>query len=287
MKYIIKLLCYSSLIFYISLFYKLSLACKNLSVGFIYKNPPKKAYYVFDWLVVDPDKFSFKFLKKNFYLRRKIKIIAYVSIEEIKSTKKYFNKINRSWILGKNKYWGTIIIDLRNKNYQKFLIKNIFNKLNHFDGFFLDNIDSYKLVLSKNEFPSYEKAIINFLKKLRKYYPKKLILINRGFEIFPEIKSLINAFVVEGLFYGFDLKTKKYRKFSKEETQWLFNKLKIIKKSGLPIIVIDYVPAYKKTLAKQIAEKICQKGFIPYVSNINLNILGISTFNLYPKDKSL
>lgn len=281
MSFTIKLLCFiSAFIFLVS---KSSFSYENLSVGFIYRNPPEEAYYLYDWLVVDPDEFSFELLKEKFYIQKRSKIIAYISVGEVEPIRKYFKDIKKDWIIGENKYWKTLIVDLRKEDYQNFLINKVLGTLKDFDGFFLDTLDSYKFVLSKNEYPSYEKALINFIKTLRELYPEKLILINRGFEIFSEVKSLINGVVVESLFFGFDLQKKEYKKLDPEETAWLLEKLKKIKNYGLPVIVIDYVPPYQKTLAKKIAKKIWQEGFIPYVSNIELNIIGTSIYQLIPR----
>lgn len=260
-----------------------NISIENLSVSFIYKKLPEEALYIYDWLVVDPDSFSFEDLKEKFYIKKRPKIIAYISIGEVEPERIYFKEIKEDWILGENKFWGTTIVDLRKIEYQEFLLNKVFAPLKDFDGFFLDTLESYKLVLSDKDFPSYEKALINFIKKLKTLYPDKIILINRGFEFYSEVKPYIDAVVAESLFYTFDQKTKEYKEVDSKESGWLLQRLKEVKNSGLPVIVIDYVPPYEKDLAKKIAKRIWEEGFIPYVSDVYLKTLGTSIYQLIPR----
>ncbi|WP_297889981.1 endo alpha-1,4 polygalactosaminidase [Sulfurihydrogenibium sp.] len=142
MRFITKLLCL------ISFFGFLNKAFADISVGFIYKEPPEEAFYLFDWLILDPDTFSWEKFDEKFYIKKKkSKIIAYLSLGEIEPYRNYYKDIKKEWILGENKAWKTYIADIRNKEYQKFLLDKVLNKLNRYDGFFFDTMDSYQQVL--------------------------------------------------------------------------------------------------------------------------------------------
>lgn len=280
MRFIIGLLCLFSL--YIGLFSKSY--GKDIAVGFIYREPPEEAFYLYDWLVVDPDNFSWERFDEKFYIKnRKAKLIAYVSLGEIEPYRSYYKEIKKDWILGENKAWKTYIADIRNKEYQKFLIEKVIKNLDRFDGIFFDTLDSYQQVLKPQEFKSYEDSMIDFLKEIRKKYSNKTILVNRGFEIADKVVGIVDGFVAESLFYGIDVKSMKYKKMSKEDTQWLLDKLSQIKNLGFIVIVIDYVDPKNKKLAKEVAQKIYQLGFIPYVADKNLQTVGTSIYQLIPR----
>ena len=279
MKFITILLCLISLL----IFSKKTFA-EDLSVGFIYREPPEEAYYMFDWLIVDPDNFSWeKFDEKYYIKKKKAKLIAYVSLGEIEPYRNYYKDIKKDWILGENKAWKTYIADIRNKEYQKFLIERVISKLNRFDGIFFDTLDSYQSVLKKEEFKSYEDAEVEFIKEVKKRYPNKIILINRGFEIVDRLVGLVDGLVAESLFYGLDVKSMRYKPMKEEDTKWLLDKLNFVKSLGIKVIVIDYVEPKNKGLAKEVAKKIYEHGFIPYVTDKNLKTIGTSIYQLKPR----
>ncbi|RMH79962.1 MAG: polysaccharide deacetylase [Acidobacteria bacterium] len=281
MRFIIGLLCLlSSLIVYAQ--------ARDLSVGFIlYRQPPDEAFYLYDWLVVDPDNFPAERLEEKFYLRnrRTQKLIAYVSIGELEPYRVYFKEAKKEWVLGENRAWDTLVADIRKEGYREFLMKRVFPKLSGFDGFFLDTLDSYQLVLKKEEErKEYERELLNFIKNLRKAYPEKLLLINRGFEVMEGLTGVVNGLVAESLFYGIDLsRDKAYKKMKDDETQWLLERLKKAKELGFEVIVVDYVDPKDRKLARELRERIRSLGFIPFISDRYLSSLGLSLYEPIPR----
>jgi len=186
--------------------------------------------------------------------------------------------------LGKNKFWNTDIVDIRNEDYRNFLLENVFSKMERFDGFFLDTIDSYQLVLDKKDWKSYEESLISFIKKLKQKFPEKKIIINRGFEIVDRIKDQIDGFAVESLYSGINVEGDgQYIKIDKQERKYLVKKLKKIKDYGIPVIVIDYLPPKEKEKAMEISKKIRSLGFIPWITDREISIFGTSTFQFIPR----
>jgi uncharacterized protein (TIGR01370 family) len=279
MRYIIRLLCLFNILFIFSLSHG-----KDLSVGFIYREPPEEAFYLYDWLVVDQDNFSFEKLKEKYYIKnKKAKLFAYISVGEIEPYRKYYKEVDKSWIVGENKDWKTYVADIRKKEYREFLINKVLKNLSQYDGFFFDTLDSYQIALKPNEYKDYENALTEFIIQVKKTFPDKKIILNRGFEVVPQVKDYIDAVVAESLFYGLDTKTMKYKKMKEEDTRWLLNKLNEIKKLGVKVIVIDYVDPKNKKLQKEVAKKIYENGFIPYVTDKDLKTLGTSIYQIIPR----
>ena len=231
----------------------------GFNLGFYYDYKVPDEFNLYDLVVVQND---IKKVRKNY--------IAYVSIgEQYKPIKK--------WLLGKNKNWNSFVLDLRKREYQDYLLKKMKN-LNKFQGFFFDTLDSYQLVLPKKSWKSYEEAEVAFIKRVKKLYPDKKIILNRGFEIIDRVKNDVFAVVAEGMFYGFN--GKKFVEVPKEGREWLIAKLNHIKSLGIKVVVIDYFDGKDFKKAKEIAKKIEKVGFIPYVTNPELNILGVTDFDI-------
>jgi len=239
----------------------ISLLLYGYSIGFYYKLDVPLAFNRYD-LVVVPS--NVPYVRRNF--------VAYISLGESLSSK------TKKWVLGRNKNWGSNIIDIRNKDYQNYLINKL-KRLRNFRGFFFDTIDSYQLVLPKKEWKSYEKAEIEFIKRVKRLFPSKKIILNRGFEIIKDVKNDVFAMVAEGMFEGFN--GRKFIKISPSDRRWLINKLRYVKRLGIKVVVIDYFDGKDIKKAKGIARKIGALGFIPYVTTPDLDIVGISNLDLY------
>ncbi|SMP08342.1 extracellular protein [Desulfurobacterium pacificum] len=275
MRFIIGLLCLT-----LSFLWGFQVFAQSVkpSVAFMYSEPPDQVLYTYDWIVVDPDVFTPEKIKERFYVKRRGKLIAYFSLGEVEPFRKFFKHVRKSWILGKNKAWKSFVVDLRNKECFEFMLKKASALLKSYDGIFLDTLDSYQMVLPKKEWKSYERRKVEFIKALRRNYPKKIIMVNRGFDVYPQVKSLIDAVVVESLYKGLDAKLN-YVDVGNRERQWLLDKLKKIKEEK-PVVVIDYLPSNKEQEARRVAKRLIKEGFIPWVADKNLTEVGEGVFHI-------
>ena len=245
------------------------------SAAFIYSKPPENLLYLYDWIVVDPSTFPPEKLKEKYYMKKRGKIIAYLSIgEEDKE-----EKTPKDCILGENKNWNSKIIDLRKEPCFLRVKEKALELIENYDGVFLDTLDSYQMLLPEKEWSSYEKREVELIKFLRKKYPKKIILVNRAFSIFSRVKNDINGFVAESLYRGID-SSGNYVKMPKKETEELLSKLQKVKESGVPVIVIDYLPPNREKERRALAEKIYKLGFVPWVTDRYLKTVGEGIYHL-------
>lgn len=53
-----------------------------------------------------------------------------------------------------------------------------------------------------------QEGIITTIRAIKSKYPSARLIVNRGFEVLPEIKSLVDQVVAESLFNGWDNLTK-------------------------------------------------------------------------------
>ncbi|MFW0884939.1 endo alpha-1,4 polygalactosaminidase [Candidatus Acidulodesulfobacterium sp. H_13] len=281
MRFIIILTCLFSLFLTSTVKAYGKTASKDInSVGLIYGGKISTGiYHLYDWLVVNPDNSSLKILRQKFYLKHTAKLIAYVSIGETGKSVSYYNRVKK-YAIGKNKIWNSKIMDIENKNYRNFILDEILPKLAEkgFDGFMFDTMDSYKLVVHRNKWPKFRNAEVEFIKDVRKEFPNKIIVVNRGFSIMNRIHGDINGVIAESLYKGLN-KNLNYINVDKGETNRLLSKLKTIKdRYKLPVIVVDYVNPKNKSEAVSDAKKISDDGFIPWVTNKNLTMIGVSNF---------
>ncbi len=254
-------------------------------VLFLYhhKYIPPDVIHAYDWVVLDADSPYVDTLGKLFYLKRRTKLIGYMSVGEIERYRSYYNELKK-FSIGKNETWNSEIADLREEEYINFLLnvvaKGIVEK--GFDGFMLDTLDSYRLAVEEEDYPAFQNAQIRLIRSLKERYPDKLIVLNRGFEILNRVGDIVDAVVVESLFHGID-EDRKYVEVEPSVRERLLKDLEKVKNLGLPVVVIDYVHPRDRKLAVKTVDRIKNLGFIPYVSDAELSRVGHSPCSIVPR----
>lgn len=246
-------------------------------IAFYYKKiPSKEMIKLYDYLVVDPDNIAV--VDKKF--------IAYLSVGEIESYRKYYKFIKKDWIIGENKNWNTYIADTSNRGYLKFLeslVDSLYQK--GFSGIFLDTLDSYQMVVKdKAEQKSFEDGLVSFITNIKKRYPDFFVITNRGFEIINnETKNYIDAVVAESLYTSYDFQSKRYINQTKDGKDWLLSQLNRVKSYGIDVIVIEYTNNKELNRRRELAKKILDLGFFPFISDIGLTNIGVGKCEYVPR----
>ena len=247
-------------------------------------NLPSEILSQYGRIIVEPDNVKKEELKA--LTSRGSQVYAYVSIGEISPTRKWFSKIKKEWILGENKVWDSKVMDLTSQGWQDFLVDSIVKPLwdAGYRGLFLDTMDSFYLYAKNEEQRKAQAdALVKLLKRIHKKYPEIHFISNRGFEVISSIGDQLEAVLAESLFSSWDNVKKVYKETSKNDQEWLINKLNDIKKKlSIDIIVIDYMSPSEPNKMSRLATKIAQEGFIPWVSIASLDIVGRGSLQIQP-----
>jgi len=256
---------------------------QNLDLAFYYgSNPPITELKLFKNIVfepksgVDPKKFE----------NGDRKAFAYASLGEAINVHQYAKPIEASWVIAKNDAWNSVVLDQTNPAWQKFFIDEVITPLwnTGYRGFFLDTLDSYRLATNDpNEIKKQQQGLINTIRTIKSKYPEAKLIVNRGFEILPEIKSSVDGVVVESLFNGWNNKKKEYFAVSEVERKKLLALLSEVKKMGLPITIVDYVSPKDRAKAESIAKQISNLGFNPWVTNGDLTEIYLVNVEIMPR----
>ncbi len=231
---------------------------------------------LYDYIIVEPDHIE---TDTDDFRNYADKVYAYVSLGEVSSSRNYFSQIKQSWLLGENRQWGSKITNLADKEYRTFILHSVIKPLYEkgFRNFFFDTLDSYRIVIKNNEkLEEQIDGLSSLIHEIHKLYPKSHLVMNRGFDIFDKVKDDIDAVLFESYYNGLDTDLN-YKKIDKDAQVWLDAQLLKIKQSGKDIIVVDYLKSPHSEEAKKSIKKLQDKGFIPYISNKELNIYGISS----------
>ncbi|GAC1329495.1 MAG: bifunctional glycoside hydrolase 114/ polysaccharide deacetylase family protein [Collimonas sp.] len=213
--------------------------------------------------------------------------LAYVSVGEVAPSRGYAKMIPQEWLIGHNNAWQSRLIDQAAPGWPDFFVKNVIAPLwgRGYRGFFLDTLDSYQLSATTPEARAKQQAgLAAVIKAIKTSYPDASLVLNRGFEILPQISGLVSAVALESLYRGWDQSGKRYTQVPENDRQWLLAQIKTIRENyGLPVISIDYCPPEDKACAEDAASKIEQLGVTPYITDGALSTVGRGRITVVPR----
>jgi hypothetical protein len=190
-------------------------------------------------------------------------------------------------LTGSNRAWGSRVVDQSATAWTDFFLDQVIAPLWQagYRGFFLDTLDSYQLVAKTPESRALQEAgMRRTIHALKTRWPAARLIVNRGFEILPQIHNDVWMVAAESLYRGWDAAAGRFVEVPEKDRQWLSTKLKSVQADyGKPVLVIDYVPAGNRKLARETAHRLRADGFIPWVSVPALDQLGVGSVEVLPR----
>jgi polysaccharide biosynthesis protein PelA len=214
-------------------------------------------------------------------------VAAYISVGEVHPTRPYFSRMRPEWKLGENAAWQSIVVDQAAHGYAAFYLREVIEPLWQagYRAFFLDTLDSFYLVAKTPEAQAKQiEGMAQLIREIKRAYPQARLLFNRGFEILPQVHRLVDSVVAESLFKGYNAEKKQYTDVPQTDRDWLWGQLKKCRDEyGLPVISIDYVPPDQREQARETARKIGALGAIAWVTNPEINMMGVGSVEVLPR----
>jgi len=261
------------------------------NIAFYYGvQPPLVDLQAFDIAVVDPDHVANPAHHARSGNAGAHALFAYVSLGEVQPTRAYYKDLPAGALRGQNAAWGSKVIDQTAPGWNAFFLDNIIAPLwqQGWRGFFLDTLDSYQLFATTDAERTRQRvAMVSLLQEFKRRYPDAKLILNRGFELLPEVAPLVFAVAAESLYQGFDAARNQYRPVPLADRTWLMAQMQTVRERyQLPVIAIDYVdpanPA-SRALARDTARQLASDGFIPWVADGGLNSLGVGNIEVLPR----
>jgi uncharacterized protein (TIGR01370 family) len=208
-------------------------------------------------------------------------LLGYLSLGEIEKIRPYFRAAKtQNILLDENKNWpGSYFVDIRNKFWPKRVVEELVPQLLHkgFHGIFIDTLDN-PIELERVDPERYKgmrDAAITLVKAIKYHYPQIQIMVNRAFEILPELGDSITMVLGESIYANYDFATKAYKKVSEDDYRKHVEILQNVKKSfpKIRVMSLDYWNPDDKDEIKKIYNIQRANGFEPYVSVVKLDQL--------------
>jgi uncharacterized protein (TIGR01370 family) len=213
-------------------------------------------------------------------LREKKKtVLGYLSVGEISASRPYYHKFKEAGLLMmENENWkGSYFVDVRDSRWTKFIVEELIPGLLHkgFSGVFIDTIDnpSHLERLDAEKYKGMRSGAVHLIKAIRYHYPDILIMVNRGYEILPDIAPQINMVLAECLFSKYNFKAGRYGLRPGDEVNKEVKSLMRLRDANpeLKLYSLDYTGSKNDRSKQMLYKKSRDAGFIPHVSTIHLN----------------
>lgn len=254
------------------------------NVAFYYgANTPWEELQAYDIVVVEPAHTS----GSPRPLKPRNQIFAYLSVGEIEFDRPYAKTLPEGVIKGANVDWKSHVVDQTHPEWAKFFVDSIVSPLWNagYRGFFLDTLDSFHLISKTDEDRTRQaQGLATTIRALRARFPQAKLIFNRGFEVLPELYGEAYAVAAESLYSGWNQKDQVYTEVSQADRTWLLQQLERVRDEyKLPVIAIEYAPPARRDLARATALKVAEHGFIPWVTNSDLNQIGVGNLEITPR----
>lgn len=213
------------------------------------------------------------------YLQEQDKLtIGYLSLGEISDHRDYFDLAkSKGLLLEENPNWpGSYTVDVRKKEWVKIVIEKLVPQLlfKRFNGVMIDTVDQIAALEQKDpkKYQGMKQAAAHLILAIRKHYPQMTIMMNRGFDIVPQVANSLNILLGESVYTKYNFETKTYEKVSPSDYEWQVNKLNEARKLNplIQIFTLDYWNPDDKEFIKEIYRVERENGFVPYVSTVDL-----------------
>ena len=211
---------------------------------------------------------------------------AYLSVGEVGPFRAYAKDVKKSWISGKNPAWDSQVLDLSNTELREFLLNRVGTlQKAGYQGLFLDTMDSFNLAADTEQKRQSQRAgLIELIKSIGTRYPELQLISNRGFEVLDDISRYLEAVAAESLYASWDNTAQRYTSVAEGDRRWLLGKLDHARNQlKLDVIAIDYLPPSERPAARDVAVRIAEHGFVPWVANPELDYMGIGGLEVIPR----
>jgi len=254
----------------------LPVAAKDLRwVVYYGAKAPVEAFDPYDLIVLE----SFEHPPIQPLKDRGATVLGYLSVGEIERQRPYYADVEaQNLLIHESPNWpGSFSVDVRDPKWTKRVVEELIPFILHqgFDGVMLDTLDNPP-DLERNDphrFAGMTPATARLVRTIRRHYPNIKIMVNRAYEILPEIGGDIDYVLGESVYAGYDFSKKKPKRTSKRNYEYQVEILKRVHEQHphLQIMTLDYWNPSDADGASSIYAIQRSNGFAPYVSTIELN----------------
>ena len=204
-------------------------------------------------------------------------LCAYLSLGEVRTGERFYDRIDPRALLKENPAWpGSRRIDVRSRSWANLLMHEVIPAIaaDGFSGLFLDTLDTPPYLEQQD--PSGNRGMrqsaIDLVRAIRRANPNMLIIMNRGYDLLPDVVGQIDGLVAESLMTmpgSGDGRPGKWNSDADVKVQ--LSLLAPAQQQRLPVLSLDYWAPEDLQTIRDIYSRERQLGHHPYVATRTLD----------------
>lgn len=205
-------------------------------------------------------------------------VLGYLALAEVDAHRPFFDAVEAAGLLIEpNPDWpGAHLVDVRRPAWTRMVLEEIVPRILHdgFDGLFLDTADS-AIGLEQTDPARYagmKTATARLIRAIRRHYPDAPLMLNRGFEIVPDVGGSIDYLLGESVLSTFEGDPPTYRDVDAGGRTWQIDRLDRARTAfpRLAIMTLDYWDPTDAAGVRRLYAEERARGFSPYVATRDL-----------------
>ena len=206
-------------------------------------------------------------------------VLGYVSLGEIEEGRAHYKDVEaEGLLLMRNEFWQeSRLVDMRDPRWQARVLDKLVPAIlsDGFDGVFLDTLDNAAHLerLDGARYRGMTEAAASLLRALRARFPSMRIMLNRAFEILPDVDGIIDIALGEAIYAAYDFAREDYGLVRADLNRRYVDALKAAKarRPELAICTLDYWDPGNPEGIARIYRVQRAHGFAPYVATVALD----------------
>lgn len=237
--------------------------------------PRPEEFLAFDLAVLDSDNHPPLVLLS----RPASALLAYLSLGEVGNHRAYFEAVKAEGILlDENPNWpGSFFVDVRDPRWSQRVIGQLVPAIlaSGFNGVFLDTLDDPAALerADPEQHRGMSAAAAHLVRALREAFPRIHIMVNRGYELMPEIAASIDSLAGESVYSTYDAVGNRYHRVPAAQYQQQVSLMRqgLRWNPRLRLCSLDYWDPDDTKEIRHIYQVERNKGFAPYVATPGLD----------------
>ncbi|MGE0590973.1 MAG: endo alpha-1,4 polygalactosaminidase [Vicinamibacterales bacterium] len=207
--------------------------------------------------------------------------LAYLSLTQLGRGRDVFAALDAAGVvLDAHPVWGDAhYLDFRRPEWTRTVIEDLVPRMLSagFTGLFLDTLDDAAFLEGQDpvRYRGMREAAVRLVQTIRQHYPDVVLMVNRGYDLMPDIAGSIDIVLGESVLTTFEPTTKAYARVAPADAAWQVSALRRARARNprLQVFTLDYWdPADREGIRRLYAEQRAN-GFVPYVATPLLDVL--------------
>jgi len=206
-------------------------------------------------------------------------LLGYLSLGSVSNDRSWYPKAKEAGVIIKEdkNFPKSYTVDVRNPRWMKQVIEQVIPQILHkgFDGLFIDTLDNPLELERENprQYGGMKGGAAKLIQTIRLHYPQIPIMMNRAYEILPEVAGDINFELSESDITTYNFKNKTYSWEPKEKLDKVLAAFARVKKANadLRFFALNFWDPKEPEQIKKIYQRSRDSGLDPYVGTIDLN----------------